>query len=198
MTRFEKGSVWITTLLVALTGIGYGWTKYLTTSTDPFSVINHPLQPVFLKLHILVAPLLLFAIGMVALRHIWRHFRSGTRRSRKSGLTTAAALVPMVGTGYAIQVISGESWLTVMIVAHIAAGLLYLVGILLHQWFLRRSATARAGSRAAAETVPSGSGAVAETALRTRTARSSGGHSAPRPTARSRPADANTTQGHPV
>lgn len=199
MTRFEKGSVWITTLLVALTGIGYGWTKYLTTSTDPFSVINHPLQPVFLKLHILVAPLFLFAIGMVALRHIWRHFRSGTRRSRKSGLATAASLVPMVGTGYAIQVLSGESWLTAMIVAHIATGLLYLAGILLHQWFLRRSAAAaRTGSRTAAETVASGPGPADEAALRTRTAESSGGPSAPRPTARSRPADATTTQGHPV
>lgn len=143
MTPFERWSVWGTTLLVAGTGIGYGWAKYLTASADPYSVINHPLQPLFLKLHILVAPLFLFAIGMVAVRHIWRHFRSGTRRSRRTGITTALSLAPMVATGYLIQVLTAQGWLTAMVIAHIGLGLLYLVGIGMHQWFLRRSSSAR-------------------------------------------------------
>lgn len=141
MTRLEKLSVWITSLLVGVTGIVYGWMKYLTASSDPFSAINHPLQPLFLKLHILVAPLFLVAIGMIAVRHIWRHFRSGTRRSRRSGITTASSLVPMVATGYLIQVVIGQSLLLAMVISHVALGLLYLVGIALHQWMIARSAS---------------------------------------------------------
>ncbi|MFQ5680072.1 MAG: hypothetical protein ACE5HP_11515 [Gemmatimonadota bacterium] len=142
MSRFEKWSVWLTTLLTAGTGIGFFWAKYLTVSDDPFSVIHHPLQPVFLKLHILVAPLFLLALGSVAVQHIWRHIRSGVRWSRKAGLTTALAAGPMILTGYLIQVLTGEGWLQAMAFSHIGFGLLYLVGISLHQWFLRRPAPA--------------------------------------------------------
>lgn len=147
MTRFEKASVWVTSLLVGITGIVYGWMKYLTVSNDPFSVINHPLQPLFLKLHILVAPLFLLAIGMIAVRHIWRHFRSRTRRSRRSGITAALSLVPMVGTGYLIQVVTGESLLLAMVIAHVALGLLYLFAIGLHQWIIGRSSPNRESGR---------------------------------------------------
>lgn len=140
MTRFEKFSVWSTSLLVAATGIVYGWMKYLVPPGDPFSVINHPLQPLFLKLHILVAPLFLFAIGMVAVRHIWRHFRSGTRRARRTGITAGLSLVPMVATGYLIQVLTGEGLLLAMVVSHVALGLLYLLGFLAHGWVLSRKA----------------------------------------------------------
>lgn len=143
MNRFERWAVWSTTIGVLITGIGFGWTKYLLPASDPFSVIQHPLQPVFLKLHILVAPLFLFAIGGVAVHHIWQHLRSGTRRSRKSGITAAVSLAPMVATGYLIQVLTGEGWLKAMIVAHIAFGLLFLVGIGLHQWLLARAAEPR-------------------------------------------------------
>lgn len=146
MNRFEKWSVWSTTLLTAATGIGFYWTKYLAVSTDPFSVINHPLQPVFLKLHILVAPLFLFALGTVAIRHIWRHIRTGVRHSRKSGLITALSVGPMILTGYLLQVLTGEGWLRAMALSHVGFGLLYLSGIGLHQWFLRRPESAPAAS----------------------------------------------------
>lgn len=143
MTRFEKASVWITTLLVGITGIVYGWMKYLIPPSDPFSVVNHPLQPLFLKLHILVAPLFLLAIGTIAIRHIWRHFRSGGRRSRRTGITTALSVGPMVATGYLIQVITGETLLLAMVIAHVAFGSLYLAGVALHQWLISRSAPTR-------------------------------------------------------
>lgn len=158
MSRFEKWSVWSTTFLIAATGIGYFWTKYLTVSADPFSIINHPLQPVFLKLHILVAPLFLLALGLVAGRHIWTHFRSGIRWSRRSGVSAALVIGPMILTGYLIQVIIGEGWLRAMALSHIAFGILYLGAIGLHRWFLRQPAPANgmSGRRDAAGTPPPG------------------------------------------
>ncbi|HEX2249795.1 MAG TPA: hypothetical protein VHH32_05565, partial [Gemmatimonadales bacterium] len=87
MTRFERWSVWVTSLATLVTGVVYLWMKYLLVSSDPFAVINHPWQPLLLKLHILVAPLLVFSVGMVALRHVWRHIISREQSGRRSGLT---------------------------------------------------------------------------------------------------------------
>lgn len=134
MTRFEKWSVLSTSLLTALTGIVYIWMKYFMEPTDPWAVVNHPLQPLVLKAHILVAPLLVFAAGMIAVRHIWRNFRAGVRFARRSGLTTAITLMPMIVTGYLIQAITHEGWLFAVAMAHIAAGLLYALGLAVHAW----------------------------------------------------------------
>lgn len=147
MSRFERWSVWITTALTAATGIGYFWTKYLLEPSNPFAVINHPLQPVFLKAHILVSPLLLLALGMISLRHVWQHFRSGIRWSRRSGLTTAASVLPMVLTGYLIQTFTAAGWVRAMALSHIGFGTLYLVGIGLHQASVRKGRGRRAGTR---------------------------------------------------
>lgn len=161
MSRFEKWTVWITTLLTGITGLAYLWTKYLVSPPDAFAVVNHPLQPLFLKTHILVSPLLLFALGMIALRHVWLHFRTGVRIGRKSGIITALIIVPMVLTGYLIQVLTGEGWVRAMALSHIAFGTLYLVGIGLHQRFVRAGERRRRGADPGNETFTPGAGAVA-------------------------------------
>lgn len=138
MTRFEKWSVLSTALLTTLTGVCYFWTKYLVESSDPWAVVNHPLQGWFLKAHILVAPLLVFAVGMVAVRHVWKHFRSGIRWARKSGVSTAISLLPMVVTGYLIQVITGEALLKGIAISHIVLGALFAVGLAVHYVAVRR------------------------------------------------------------
>jgi hypothetical protein len=138
VTRFEKWSVWITSALTTATGIGYLWTKYLMRSDDPFAVVNSPLEPWFLRLHVLVSPLLVFAVGAITLKHVWRHFRSGARFGRKSGILTALVAGPMILTGYLIQVLTGEGWLRAMALTHIAASFVYVFGLLLHQTFVRR------------------------------------------------------------
>jgi hypothetical protein len=138
MSPFEKWSVLTTSLLTTATGIVYMWMRYFMESTDPWAVVNHPLQGWFLKAHILVAPLLVFAVGMIAVRHVWRHFRAGIRHGRRSGLTTGIALAPMVATGYLIQAITAEGWLAAMAISHIGVGLLYTLGLAVHAWLGRR------------------------------------------------------------
>ena len=139
MTRFERWSVWVTTFLVAVTGVVLAWMTYLLEPLEPWAVVHHPLQPLVLKLHIVTAPLLVFAIGMIALRHVWRHFRSGTPRGRRSGITAALTAVPMVVTGYLVQVITNERWLLAVALVHLAFGLVYVGGLLIHQAMLAGS-----------------------------------------------------------
>ena len=149
MTRFERWAVWSTSVATFLTGVIYLWMKYLVVSDDPLAVVNHPWQPAVLKVHILVAPLLVFSIGLVALRHVWRHFKSKTRDGRRSGLLTVVVLGPMIVSGYLIQTMTDEGWLKAMAVAHIGLGLIYGLALLAHQLAAGASnaRTARAGER---------------------------------------------------
>ncbi len=138
MNRFEKWSVWSTSALTVLTGVGYFVTKYLVASPDPYAVVNHPLQPWFLKAHVVVSPLMLFALGIIAVEHVWKHYISGVEVSRRSALITAAAVIPMVLTGYLIQVLTDEGWVRAMALSHIVFGALYGLGLALHTWIIRR------------------------------------------------------------
>jgi undecaprenyl pyrophosphate phosphatase UppP len=149
VTPFERWAVWSTSLATFVTGLIYLGMKYLLVSDDPLAVVNHPWQPAVLKLHILVAPLLVFSIGLVALRHVWRHFQSKTRDGRRSGLLTVIVLGPMIVSGYLIQTLTEEGWLRTMAFVHIGLGLVYGVGLLVHQFAAgaSKARTARAGER---------------------------------------------------
>lgn len=141
MTRFEKWSVLSTAAATGATGLAYLWVKYGMEPSEPWAVINHPAQPWLLKSHILVAPLLVFAVGMIALRHIWRHYRSGMLWGRRSGIVTGLSLVPMVMTGYLIQGITHELWLPVVAWVHIGTSIVFVVGVAVHAVVLARLLT---------------------------------------------------------
>lgn len=132
MTRFEKYAVWGSTTAVAATGIVYAWMKYLLEPADAFAVVNHPLQPLVLKLHIVTAPVMVFAIGMIAMRHIWPHFRKGLARGRRSGVSSMLVIVPMIATGYALQVFASERVLRWLGYIHLGLGLIFSAAALLH------------------------------------------------------------------
>jgi hypothetical protein len=125
--------VWTSTALVMLTGTVYLWMKYWLPPLDEFSIIHHPLQPLMLKLHVLTAPLLVFALGSIGLRHVWRHFAAGTGQGRLSGLSTASVVIPMIITGYLIQTITGENLLQVAVLVHLVTGIIYGAALLVHQ-----------------------------------------------------------------
>lgn len=138
MNSFEKWSVWITSALTVATGLGYFVLEYLVASPDGYAVVNHPWQPYFLKAHVLVSPLLLFALGTIAVHHVWDHWVSGVRVSRRSAVLTTLAVLPMVLTGYLIQVLTDQGWISAMAVAHIVFGCLYGAGLVVHTWIIRR------------------------------------------------------------
>lgn len=138
MMKFEKVVVWGSTAAVTSTGVAYGWMKYMMQSADPFAIVNHPLQQVMLKIHIVTAPILIFGIGMILLRHIWPHFRNGLKAGRRSGIWSALITLPMIATGYAIQVLTSASWLRVIGYLHLGLGLIFGAAALVHAVATRR------------------------------------------------------------
>lgn len=102
--------------------------RYLSSPLDEFAVINHPLQSHFLHLHILTAPLLVLALGYFWVGHAWRHEQQGTREGRYSGLGLSLMILPMIFSGYGIQVSISNTWRQVWIWIHVTASLLWIIG----------------------------------------------------------------------
>jgi hypothetical protein len=139
LPAFEAWSMHASTLLVGGTGLVYAWMIYLAEPDDPFSIVNHPWQPSFQHLHVFFAPLLVFFTGLIWRRHVWNSWRLGIRPRRRSGLSLALSLVPMVASGYLVQVTTDETWRNVWSWVHLATSLLWIAGYLLHQFLpLRR------------------------------------------------------------
>ncbi len=156
MTRFEKWSLWVSSLLATLTGLVYLGMKYLLPAPEGLSILRHPLQPLVLKLHILTAPLLLLALGAVSIRHVWRHMAAGERTARVSGWSAALTAAPMIFTGYLLQVVTSEGWLRAVAIAHIAASLVFAGGLLGHQFMVRGPRGGKAGLIARGDRRPRG------------------------------------------
>ena len=137
MNALERFLLWSGALGTFATGAVYAWMKYVLTTDDPYAVVNHPLQPAMLKLHILCAPVLVFAIGLVFTQHIWKRWRSGRPSGRYSGLTTLLSVVPMVASGYLIQTVTGGGVLAWLIWIHLATGTAYFLMFSTHRALMR-------------------------------------------------------------
>ncbi|MFO7587753.1 MAG: hypothetical protein R6X22_06725 [Gemmatimonadota bacterium] len=143
MSRFELWTVRISSVVVAVSGFGFFWTKYLLEPVPgEFTILSHPLEPWFLKIHVLSAPLFAFAVGLIAVAHIARHLRLRVRLGRFSGLSTLATLGPMVATGYLLQVVTSPAWLPVLVWVHVGSGTAFVVALAAHTAAARRAARA--------------------------------------------------------
>jgi hypothetical protein len=133
MTSFERWSNHVSNLLVGGTGVVYAVFRYMLKPADPFALVNHPLQPFVQHAHVVVAPLLVFATGLVWQRHVaprlWLH---GYPR-RTTGLAMVFTLVPMIASGYLLQVATEDTWRKAWIAIHLTASVLWLLGYLVHQ-----------------------------------------------------------------
>jgi hypothetical protein len=99
--------------------------KYAMSSDDPFSLINHPLEPFMLKAHILIAPVLVLVFGMMLESHIRRRFSDAAPSQRRSGLLAVISFVPMALSGYALQVVSNPTAANVALATHLGASLVF-------------------------------------------------------------------------
>lgn len=133
MSRMERWMVHATNLLVGGTGLVYAVMKYLMEPASPFSVINHPLQPLVLTLHLLAAPLLVFSTGVLWKGHMAERLRSGQPAGRVSGIGLGLVFLPMVLSGYLLQTASAPLWRQVWLVLHLATSAVWLLMFLAHQ-----------------------------------------------------------------
>ncbi|MFT7669309.1 MAG: hypothetical protein ACI8X5_002009 [Planctomycetota bacterium] len=116
--------------------------RYFAVSEDEFSVVNHPLQPDLQHWHILTAPLLIFAAGVIWSGHALKHYKSRVRRGRRTGITLMATLFPMIFSGYALQISAGEDWTRVWMWLHIATSSTWLLFALIHPLLPQKSRSA--------------------------------------------------------
>ena len=154
MTPLERFMLSLSTAIVGLSGLVCAVMKYLMTPVDPYAVVNHPLQPWVLDTHVLAAPLMIFAIGLIAQDHILAQVRKRQNgKGRLSGLLALWCLLPMLSTGYLIQVTTNESLRYAFVVIHLSTGGLYLILFAAHLIISRQAAARRreATALAAAE-----------------------------------------------
>jgi hypothetical protein len=131
LNRFEGWMLHISTFLLAVTGLVYAYMRYILKPSDPFAVINHPLQPHMLNWHIIAAPILVLAVGMITHAHIVWKIQIQTRIARRSGIFLIPLFVIMTFSGYLLQVISSDLRRVVMIV-HLATGGLWFILYVAH------------------------------------------------------------------
>ena len=144
MTGFTRLLVNASSMTVGLSGAVYGYMKYLMAGDDPFSAFHHPLQPWMLDLHVISSPLLVFALGMIAREHILAQFQKGPgRRGRGTGVMAVACLLPMIATGYLIQVFVDEQARLICVIVHLATSAIYLAAFIAHLVIARKIAALR-------------------------------------------------------
>jgi hypothetical protein len=132
MSRAQVITLQIAAALTVITGVVFAVMKYAMKSDDPFAVANHPLQPSMLSAHVVVAPLLVFAFGWIFGNHIEPGLANRAVPRWKSGLFTAAVIVPMIVSGYLMQIATADPMRNAMTVAHWLSSALFVVAHVMH------------------------------------------------------------------
>lgn len=128
MSGLERALVNLSTWFMALTGAAYFFMKYLMSGDDPFSVIHHPWQPHALSLHVIAGPAAVFALGLIVRDHILaRIVEPRQRRGRATGIVLVALTLPMIASGYLMQVLTDPAIKRVLVGVHAVSGTLYIV-----------------------------------------------------------------------
>jgi hypothetical protein len=159
VSGLERALLNATTWLMAITGAAYFFMKYLMSGNDPFSVIHHPWQPHALSLHVLAGPAAVFALGLIARDHVLARMvdpRKG--RGRATGLILVALTIPMIVSGYLLQVLTHPAAKRVLVGVHVGSGALYA---LLFAGHLLASKSGRNGAKVGASGPRASTGEVA-------------------------------------
>lgn len=132
MSRAQVILLHVSLALTTLTGIVFAVMKYGMKSNDPFSVVNHPLQPYMLAIHVVIAPVAVFALGWAFGNHMWPAFRNPAEKKRPSGVWSMLSVAPMVLSGYLLQVSTAEELRKAMAVAHWVTSAFFVVAFTIH------------------------------------------------------------------
>lgn len=133
MTPLQKWLLHVSVALLVVSGVAFAVMKYLLVSNDPYSSVGHPLQPAALALHVLAAPLVLFAIGWIFREHIAGRRRQPDGRSAiSSGLVASALLLPMAASGYLLQIVTEETLKQALVIVHLVSGGLFAASYAMH------------------------------------------------------------------
>ena len=104
MKRSDKLVTHFSVACVGCTGVVYGVLRYFGSAEDEFGPVQHPLVPTLQWLHVVTAPLFVFALGLIWHGHVVQKLRSGAPQRRRTGLLLLSQALPMTATGYLLQV----------------------------------------------------------------------------------------------
>lgn len=133
----EVLAFWLSNLLVGATGVALLVLRLSPPPEDAFATVP-PSFPFWQHTHVLLAPVLVFLLGLLWARHASPSLRAGRPR-RLSGITSLLLAAVMVASGYGLQVAVSETLREVFRWLHTAAGVLWLATGGLH--LLGRRAT---------------------------------------------------------
>ena len=133
MSRAQVITMQIASVLTTITGVVFAIMKYGMKSDDPFAVANHPMQPYMLSAHVVIAPLLVFAFGWIFGNHIAPDFANRVAPRWKSGVFAAAVVVPMIASGYLLQIATADALHQAMAVAHWVSSAFFVIAYTTHQ-----------------------------------------------------------------
>lgn len=140
MSRFQAWLLHLSVAAITITGTVFAWMRYAMETDDPFAVANHPWQPHVLHLHVLVAPVVVFALGLVFTAHIWPKYEARVKARRWSGIGALWTIAPMVISGYLLQVLTNETALFATRVTHWVSSAVFILAYVAHQTLRAQSA----------------------------------------------------------
>ena len=147
MKTWEKYSFTALSAILTITGVAYFWMKWMMQTDDPFAVVNHPLQPLMLQLHVLSAPAFLVVFGIIFNSHIGRKIGKKIP-NRRSGLLSLVTLVVMTASGYLLQTLTAPLLHQAALVAHLVSGAVFAAAYTVHLAIaVRMWQTARRGQQ---------------------------------------------------
>jgi hypothetical protein len=137
VTRFEVGCVHAANVATCLTGLIYAYLRYLAKPLDEFALLHPGVAPAQ-HAHLLAAPLLVFAIGLIWTSHVLPGLRAPGPSRRRSGIALVSLAGPMIVSGYLLQVATEPGARTLAVATHLIASALWLASAVAHQVVARR------------------------------------------------------------
>lgn len=132
LSRWEVWLLYISTAVLTITGLAYAGMHYLMEPVDAFSVVNHPWEPYMMKVHIVIAPLLVIAVGIILRGHILLKLEAQNGAGRKSGILLIPMFLLMVLSGYLLQVVHSE-FRKIVVILHFLTGMIWFGSFVAHQ-----------------------------------------------------------------
>lgn len=132
MSRLQLIWLHVSIAITTITGIVFAVMKYFMKPVDEFSVVNHPIQPHMLAVHVVVAPVALFILGWTFSNHMLPKYRFGNGERRKSGISAMWLILPMTLSAYLLQVATAEPLRQAMAVAHWVSSGVFVLAYAVH------------------------------------------------------------------
>jgi hypothetical protein len=140
MSTWEFRLMHLANLLVTGTGLVYGVLKYFMILEGEYGPEPHAAQADWQHLHVLTAPFLALMLGAFWKAHASHLLKKKFKEGRRTGIGMMWFIVPMVFSGYLIQVAMSDVWRTVFVWMHLAVSGLWIAAYALHWWsHFRRS-----------------------------------------------------------